>query len=320
MKDSKTYKKLNYSLELLRFILSFFVVIQHCYKNILDKGRFHVPAFMITSFYFYYNTLKIKSINKIKQRFQRILIPYIIWPIFEFIINNILFKFYKFSQFDKILSLKDLLFQIIFGSNYHIIFYFQFNLILFTKLFTIISFIFKKSFIFIFQIILIVSYIFQYTNWNFNAFKGYSDIFKYSLGHISELLPFAVGGLTLNYLNIIINLKKFKGFAIFFITVIIVLILKFEIFVRIKGFWFPGIFFNIGGLCIFILFSLISFENRKLLFLLKIITKYTGGIYYIHLICFSFLRRKINFLKNKTFHGAIVTYIISYITGKNNLQ
>ena len=81
MEDRYINKKINYGLELLRLILCFFVVIQHCYKYgyKLNKGKFHVPTFMIISFYFYYNTLKTKSNIKIKQRFQRILAYFIIY-------------------------------------------------------------------------------------------------------------------------------------------------------------------------------------------------------------------------------------------------
>lgn len=148
-------KKINYSLQLLRLILSFWVVIHHTYKYAykLHKGKFNVPIFMIMSFYFYYNTLKIKSIIKIKYRFQRISIPYIIWPILLFICNNILFKLYGFSLYNTKLLLKDLVFQIIYGSRYHFLFYYQFNLIIITLLFTIISFLFKYNFIFIIQLL-----------------------------------------------------------------------------------------------------------------------------------------------------------------------
>ena len=315
MKDSNANKKINYSLELLRLILSFWVVLQHTYKyiNKYNKGKFHVPTFLIISFYFYYNTLKIKSIIKINQRFQRILIPYIIWPIFIFINNNILFALFGYSQLNHILLLKSLLYQLIFGSVYHIIFYYQFNLILFTLLFTIITFIFKKNFIFIFQILLIIAYILQYSYYNFYFFTKYKYFVRFSLGHIAEFIPFAVTGLILGYLDIIAKSKKLRGLSILFYITIIFLILKFEIFVRIRGFWFPGILFNIGGICIFILFSLLSFQNNKLIFLLTIITKFTGGIYYIHMIFFSFLERKILFIQKKTFHGTITIYIISYI-------
>ena len=51
-----------------------------------------MPTFMIMTFYFYYNTLKAKKITK-KQRIERIVIPHIIWPIFIFIVDHILFKF-----------------------------------------------------------------------------------------------------------------------------------------------------------------------------------------------------------------------------------
>lgn len=316
MSDIKVNKNINYSLELLRLILSFWVVMRHTYRYayILDKGKFHVPTFLIISFYFYYNTLKTKNITKIKLRFQRIIIPYMFWPTFMFISNNILFKILGFSQYNKLLKLKSILLQLILGSNYHNIFYFQFNLIFLTLLFTIISFFFKESFVFIFQILLIVAYIIQYSYLNLYIFSKYNRVIQISIGHISELLPFAVVGLTLNYLDIIVKLKKIKGTTIFYCITIIFLILKFNIFFRIKGFWFPGILLNTGAICIYIIFSLFSFQNIKIIFLLKLITKYTGGIYYIHMIYFLFLEKKIFFIKSLTFPVSIVIYIISYIT------
>jgi hypothetical protein len=165
----------------------------------------------------------------------------------------------------------------------------------------------------IFQLLLIVAYIFQYSFWNLFIFKEYSTIIKVSLGNIAELLPFAVVGLTLRCLDINTKLIKLKRLTIFYLGIIIFLILKFEIFVRIRGFLYPGILLNIGGTCIFIIFSLFSFQNKKLIFLLKFITKFTGGIFYIHPICLFLLQKKIFFIKNKTFQGSIVIYIICYI-------
>ena len=310
MKDRITNKKINYSFELLRLILCFWVVVQHCYRNASKKRRFHVPTFMIMSFYFYYNTLKTNDIIKIKQRFQRLLIPYIIWGIFIFILNYILLALFGFSLLKKKLVIKDLMLQLIFGSRYHFIFYYQFNLIFLTILFNIISFLLKKHFIFILQIFLIVAYISQYSYWNFFFFRKYFYDIKYSVGSIFELLPFAVVGVILNYLNIILLLKEFKLKAIFFIGIIIFLIFEFDIFVRINGFFYPGILHNVGGICIFILFSLFSFQNRGLKFLLINITKFTGGIYYIHTILFCFLSKIFIFIRNKTFLSSIVIYLI----------
>ena len=124
---------------------------------------------MLMSFYFYYNTLKTKNSINIKKRFQRILFPYIIWPILFFICNNI----YGFFLCNRILLLKDLLLQLIFGSQYHIVFYYQFILIFLTALFTIISISFHKNFVFVSQILLIIAYFFQYSYWNLYIFKEY---------------------------------------------------------------------------------------------------------------------------------------------------
>ena len=314
MEERKTNKKINYSFELLRLILALWVVFHHCCKNVGKfRGRFHIPTFMIMSFYFYYNTLKEHNIIKIKQRFQRISIPYIIWPTSTLIINNILFKCLGFSQFNKNMHLKDLVLQLVFGFHYHNVFYYQFNLIIITMIFSIVSLLFAKYFTFIFQLFLILAYIFQYGNWSLYILKKYSKIINYSLGNFFELLPFAVTGVTFHHLDVIPKLKNYKKLTIFFVIVVIFLILKYDIFTTIRGYYYPGIFLNIGGICIFILFSLFSFKNKKIILFLKIITKFTGGIYYIHKNLYAILRRKFTFLFNETFHGSILIYLICYI-------
>jgi peptidoglycan/LPS O-acetylase OafA/YrhL len=308
MKDRYTNKKINYSFELLRLILSLWVVIHHCYQfsYIYRKGLFPVATFMIMSFYFYYNILIKKDIIKIKQRFQRILIPYIGWPILLFIFNNYIFKLLGFSLYNKQLYLNDFIVQLTFGQKYHPIFYYQFNLIFLTVLFTIISFLFNKSFFWIFQILLIVAYILQYSFLNVDILEEYSNIVKFSLGHIFEILPFAVMGITLRHLDITTKLKKFKALTITYIGIIFYLILKFEIFAEIRGYFYPGVIYNIGGNCIFILFCLLSFQNKILISILKIITKFTGGIYYIHMVCYVLLMRKIQFIKDTVFDVVII--------------
>ena len=166
-----------------------------------------------------------------------------------------------------------------------------------TIIFTIISILYKTNFIIIFQIFLIIAYFFQYSYWNEYIFKKYELVVRIPLGSFLELLPFAVAGATLHYLDIIIKLKKNNKISIFLFLAIIFLILKFDIFVKIKGFFFPGIFLNIGGICIFMLFSLFSFRNKKLVSFLKIITKFTGGVYYVHKACYFVLKKELFFVK-----------------------
>ena len=101
-------KKRNIFLSLLRMYLSFLVVNAHYYKpsKIFIKNKFllffissnsHVPIFFIMSFYFCLNLFKSKNIQKIKLRYQRIMIPYFIWPIIIWFFNNFFYFILKFS-------------------------------------------------------------------------------------------------------------------------------------------------------------------------------------------------------------------------------
>ena len=95
-------KFFNIYLSLLRMYLSFLIVNTHCfnpYKNnihnkyllIILRNKIHVPNFFIMSFYLCYKLFIKKDIKKIKQRFERLLIPYFFWPIFIWILNNIFY-------------------------------------------------------------------------------------------------------------------------------------------------------------------------------------------------------------------------------------
>ena len=125
-------KKINSGIEVLRFILCLWVVVIHC--SIIKKEHyiylgksFHVPTFILISFYFYYNTMSLRIITKIISRFQRLLIPYILWPIIIFVSNNLLVSFFSIGQFSNKLTLYDFYIQILVGARYHRIFWFHFN-------------------------------------------------------------------------------------------------------------------------------------------------------------------------------------------------
>lgn len=103
-------KKKNLGFALLRIYLSFLVVSSHCFKpKASSRNKFiikiihninHVPTFYLLSFYLCYKIFKSKNIKKIKIRFQRLLIPYIIWPIIFWSLQNLLsFFLSKFIKF-----------------------------------------------------------------------------------------------------------------------------------------------------------------------------------------------------------------------------
>ena len=155
-------KRKDLGIELLRFLLCLWIVTYHCAKSDIKRSKyinrlFHVPTFFLISFYFYYPTLSRRLTSKITARFQRILIPYILWPLIIMIMNNILMQFFSIGQFKIKIRIKDFYIQILVGDGYYSIFWFQFNLIFTTLFFSIISFIGKVNILQIFSVLLIIS-------------------------------------------------------------------------------------------------------------------------------------------------------------------
>ena len=297
--------KKNINIGIFRMILCFWVVINHTciFKNSkIINSQFHVPSFMIISFYFFYKNLFKRNIQKIKSRFERLLLPYLIWPIILLIINNLLLLFQYESFFEKKLTLYDLILSFIFGRHINHIFWFQFDLLFVTLIFTIFSFIFKNKLLIIVNYLLIFSYFMQYSGINYKYFNKYKDLNHRNIGSIIEMIPFNVTGILLSYLNIINKIKKKKIYVICSCILMLFCLLKYKIFQNIPGFRYPGINLNLGGISLFILFSLIPFEKVKNPLFLKFIlfiTNYTGGIYYLHWIFLNYLKKKLYGLDKK---------------------
>ena len=151
-KNRRSIINYNLGIQLLKMFLCFWVVITHTYIKISNKllyklvrRKFHVPTFFLISFFFCSKNILERNIQKAKLRFKRLLIPYILLPLIIWIVNNLLFIFYKFNRFGKILSIKELISQYIIGRIFHGIFWYQFNLIFITLIYYIISFLFKKK-------------------------------------------------------------------------------------------------------------------------------------------------------------------------------
>ena len=96
---NKSHKKNIYiGIEFLRIFFSFNIVFLHCKNEHLYSSKFininrtivsiGLRVFFILAFYFSYNSFSQKKIVIIKLRFQRLLIPYIIWPIIYYIIKS----------------------------------------------------------------------------------------------------------------------------------------------------------------------------------------------------------------------------------------
>jgi len=277
----------------------------------MRSNKLHVPSFIIMSFFFTHNILISSDFHRIYKRFERLLIPYIGWPIILFCIYNLILlsgkKYYTFS-------FKKLIHQIILGNAWTIPFHFWFlfDLILTSIIFLLILKTMKNHYLFIFLILLMFSYFLQYSELNYKLFIILGEP---SLAKENEFIPYAVTGFILFESNIMNKLyeKKIKTFIISLIF--LKLTEYYKVFSSIEGFAFQGIKSNIRSVCLIFIFSLFSSKEKenKYTKIFKTITSFTGGIYYIHrIIQWNFINI-FKDIKKGTFFGIILIYIISYM-------
>ena len=322
-------KNYNINLALLRVYLSFIVVNSHCLKrgNILNKyilkllvNRIHVPIFFIISFYFNHNLLISKNIKKIKQRFERILIPYLIWPIIIWIINNLISFFQKREMKN---SLNDLKLQLLTGHIFMEVLWFQYNLIFITLFILIIKLIFIHNTILILINLWNIVYFLQFSNINFNIFINYKYYIQYNFGRLIEILPYCITGYILSSIKLIDKLKKYRAKSISTIFLILFFIIKCNIFININGFVYQGIYLHIVSVSIFLIISIISIKkidnNMFCIKIIKIITNHTSGIYYLHIPIKNYLHNYIELIKNETLFGCVIIYLFCYFISSAGL-
>jgi len=311
--NNNNYK--NLGIEILRMILCLWVISFHFagLKNYLKykilRASFHVPTFMLISFYFTYNTFISNDIIKYKKRLERLLVPYIIWPIIFLLISN--------SSYDSINIKKlifELLLQYITGYKIYVILWFVGSLIFLEIFFKIIHILFNKQSLLILKILSIISYLVQYEEINYNIFYLYPT-YIIGVSRIIEMMPIAVTGLCLRNINIFKTIKNDKIKYIFFSMIILFFIYNYNVFGNFKGFGYNGIKNNIAGICLFISFSLIPFnkiKNKIIISFINTITKYTGGIYYLQVII-GFRLEKYKYFKERRFYMCFAIYILGYL-------
>ena len=322
---SKNNKSINLGIEILRMLLCLWIVFIHCsiikeaQKKYLSKG-FHVPTFILISFFFYVKTLQGRIIYKIIYRFKRILIPYIGWSIIILIINNLKILVFGYGLSHKILSLQDLYLQLLTGSNYYRIFWFQFNLIFLSLFLTIISFIFKSNLLLSFYYLAVISFYMHISRLNhkFVIQLGNKYIRK-SCGSLIELMPISIFGCIISSSNLLSETKKNPLSILFLYIFLLYIFFNYEIFINYRGFRgsTSNILLNIFVCTILLLFfGSLNFDKvkyYKLYIFIQLITKNTGGIYYIHEIVRDHLKIFSHSIKDGTYFGALIIYLFSYL-------
>lgn len=318
MKFTREISHKNLGIQIFRMLLCFWVVLDHCLGhkiNRIFRIRLHVPCFILISFYFSYKIISGRNTIKIKKRFERLLIPYFIFPIIVSLINNFSFHYFNFSIFRRKINFHDLFIQFAVGRQFILVFWFQFFLIWTSLLFIIISFLFKKKFILIIQLIYITSNFLIYSKINYNFFRLFGSSVRYSIGQIAEVMSLSIIGFIIGYLNILIIIQKYYKRTIFFSFIGLLFLFRYNIFSFISTNTFGGLTFDIGSILGFLLFYFLPLNNIKYQIFYKIIcqiTNYTQGIYSLHLLLDPVLANKINSVKSRSFNGCIIIYIVCY--------
>ena len=134
MKDIFTTneKKKNLGIQILRTILSFWVLLFHGLSYRYTKNKFffkikfklyHVPCFTFISF-FNWHLFRKNNYIKIKSRFERLLIPYLVYPISIWTINNLIFFIFHISRFNRYITCYELYKQLLLGYQFMIVLWF----------------------------------------------------------------------------------------------------------------------------------------------------------------------------------------------------
>ena len=181
---------INNGIQILRMILSFLIVLVHCYdyKKTSDIAKylspsainFYISTFYIISLYLSYKMIILKNIEKMNSRLQRIMIPYIFWPILFFIVNNIRY----YNNKNKKYIFKDLFVQFLTGKRIHNVFWFQCYLFLSFIFYIILILLTNKLFIYFMQFFALFGYIYYSFNLDKKLFsthifeaKGFFEVF-----------------------------------------------------------------------------------------------------------------------------------------------
>ena len=273
--------------------------------------RVHIPSFMIMSFYFMQKTLILLNFKLFLQRIIRLMIPYLGWPIIIFALNNLILA--KIFKLNKKYSFKDLKMQLLWGNTYMIQYWFQEVLIFTTILFFILIFIFRKNHLFILQLLGIAAYVSQYSKYNLRLYNKFK---RESIGRFSELLPFASTGFTLGTFKILDFLNKQRIKTIIFSLLIYNLVEIFDVFIRPSGVVYQGIKLNVRAISLIFLFSVFPSEyitNKIAIKILREITNYTAGIFYLHWTVFIYLEKFIKPIYKRTLLGCVYNYLICYL-------
>ena len=212
-------------------------------------------------------------------------------------------------------SLRDLKNQLLLGHCFIEVLWFQWDLIFASFLFIFFTFVFHRYLIYILINVEFISYFMQYSTYNYKIFSKFNYEIKYTFGRFAEIIPYTISGFMLDYFNLFDYLMKNKIKTINFICLVYILLYNFYMFIEPNGFGYSGIKLNIFASCLFINFLIIprNFISKRINAVIRGISIFTPGIYYLHVPIMLYFQNIFPIIKNKTIYGSIFIYTICYI-------
>jgi len=275
-------KKIYLGLEILRMFFSFSVLFFHCmnkriftlkfFNNLSEIVSVGLNLFFIFAFYFSYNTFTSKNIDRIKDRFKRLLIPYILWPIIIYVQKTI--YYYEHKKKEKLFRI--LIYQIVIGNGLNLVLWFNLNVIFILLFFAIIIFINNKYLTYIILIGIQIVFIVFWAPYN-KFWDRYNYFIHFPLRPLRNTYKLCLVGFFLSSIKII-ETKITKKVILLFILGLLTQFLFYNSPLK-------GILRNVFTTFLIIIFASIPFEKVYIIIfkLIKQITSYTGGVYYMHI-------------------------------------
>ena len=178
------------------------------------------------------------------------------------------------TNWDRQVTIKDLIWQLLFGHRYVIntAFWFLWDMLVMYIFFSALVLIqngdkYKNNKnasrvenIF-FLIIGLTALYMQYSGNNFKFFDDMCYEMKFTLGRMCEMIPYAVLGIVCGKVNIVKQMERYRTWIIIILNLIIIICFNVDVFVLPMGFGYQGIENIILSLSIVALFGLLPINN-----------------------------------------------------------
>lgn len=183
----ETVKKLNLGIALIKVFACLLVISLHFGGKAFGR-RLAVPAFMFIAVYLSAKTIMSGDGVRLRKRLLRLLVPYAAWGVIGYA--------YRAFAYDLCNPL-DLVEQLLTGyptcgHMYYINLLFWFTILLF-----LVEKLFRRWSVILCLSLTALSFVMQYTGWNYALFGGIEAGVRHTLGRFFEFLPLAAGGLML---------------------------------------------------------------------------------------------------------------------------